>query len=239
MKKITYHLHRNIVLYKYKAIYFFIPKVACTSLKKVCADLLNIKLVKRYVGVKKVLKKEDVWERDSLFHEIDFPYLKKNEISTIYKDYFKFCFVRNPWDRMVSCYNNKITFNNNLNNSQFRKGISGRFSKYKGFKAGMSFEEFVCSIKNIPDTKSEELFKSQYLTITDEKRNLLVDFIGKFERLDKDFSYVCKRIGLPDIKLPYLMKSKHKHYRKYYSNKTQEIVRRRYKKDIDMFSYKF
>ena len=58
-----YKVHDNIALHQYKAIYFPITKVACSSIKKICADVLNMDIRTKDL-------KEDI-------HYIHFPFVKK------------------------------------------------------------------------------------------------------------------------------------------------------------------
>ena len=73
---LKYVLHHNILLEEYKAIYFYIPKAACSTLKKTCADLLSLPIPDGDI-------REDV-------HLIDFPCAKKYQIRSKYRDYYKF-----------------------------------------------------------------------------------------------------------------------------------------------------
>lgn len=214
-----------IALPEYKVLYFAIPKVANSSMKKVCADLLNIDVPS---GAK----------ISSVFNERDFPFVRKNEIVN-YKDYFKFCFIRNPWDRLVSCYLNKIRSDNNLNSEVFVQGVHKGFLKYGVFRAGISFAEFAKAITNIPDPIAERHFRSQYTFITDEEGKILVNFIGKFECLNEDFLRLCEQTGIPKQTVPHLLKTDRKSYQEYYTNEIKDIVWERYSKDIEMFGYEF
>ncbi len=209
-----------IVLHQYKTIYVPIPKVACSSLKVVCAELLNIEV------------------RGSV-HEIKYPGIQGTSMDSTYKDYFKFCFVRNPWDRLVSCYSNKIGKDKRVNNRYFKNGTARILVKYGVFKAGMSFEASVKATVSIPDVDADTHFRSQYLFITDKEGNVNVEFIGKFEKLDDDFEKVCKMMGLSYMQLPHEEKTAHEHYSVYYNEETRQMVAERYKKDIDMFGYGF
>lgn len=210
-----------IIIHKHKFIWFRNAKVAGTSLKKFCADLLGIEIK---------------GDNDEEIHLQDYPTTTLDEIKTKYKDYFKFRFVRNPWDRLVSCYHNKIKSDKNFNDIAFKNGIQRSFLRYGDtFQAGMNFEDFVHAICNIPDSEADDHFVSQSFS----KGNLLINFFGKFENLDKDFKYICKKIGLKNIKLSHLMKSDHENYKKYYTDETREMVRQRYKKDIETFGYDF
>ena len=222
-----YRKHGNIVLHQYKTIYFFIPKVACSSLKIVCSDLLGI-----------APPNPAMPHRGA--HIRDYPFVKREEIPSRYNDYFKFCFVRNPWDRLVSCYHNKISKDKDLNDRWFEKGVERFFLRYgDAFRGGMSFTKFVEEICRIPDSIANDHFRSQYTFITDPDGDLLVDFIGRFEKLGEDFDYICQRLGLRDVELPHILKSQHDDYRIYYDDVSICRVRERYAGDIELLGYEF
>ena len=145
------------------------------------------------------------------------------------KKYFKFGFVRNPWDRMVSEY--KWLTNTNLK-------VPGE--KAKQFWRTKTFKEF-CTL----------FFEPKYNKLADNNHVLpqldffnpvdSMNFIGRFESFQKDFDIVSKKFGIKDSKLENRMKVKKdsEHYSKYYDNETRKIVEEKYKKDIDFFGYKF
>jgi chondroitin 4-sulfotransferase 11 len=145
-----------------------------------------------------------------------------------YKDYFKFAFVRNPYDRLVSCYTNKIS------------GKSEMFLKHnKKFKTEISFKEFVRVVSSIPNKKLDRHLKPQYLFLTDKKGNLIPDFIGKFENINEDFKKACKKAGIENPpELPKKNPSKRKKdYKDYYDEETKKLVQERYRKDFELFGY--
>ena len=226
MQKFDYYLHQNILLEQYESIYFFIPKVACSTLKKVCSDILSLEA--------------GPGDLNQEVHEQDFPCVKQGDLRTMYSDYFKFGFVRNPWDRLVSCFHSKILTDRNINNAYFKNGVSNALSGFSQFKAVMNFKDFAVEIAKIPDSDSESHFLSQHKFITDESGKLMVDFLGRFENLEQDFACICKRIGLEGVKLPHLMKSANKKdYREHYDKNTKELIGERYDTDISMFDYNF
>ena len=104
------------------------------------------------------IKGEDIAED---VHQLHFPYVKKYKTNKEYNHYFKFCFVRNPWDRLVSCYKNKISFDESAKGTQVENNFIRYLKKIKAFKQGMTFDEFVDVVSSIADEKSESHFERQ------------------------------------------------------------------------------
>jgi hypothetical protein len=136
-----------------------------------------------------------------------------------YDAYFTFSFVRNPWSRFVSLYR-ATGFNMRF---QFKL-----FVLYEFKKMGLEYYSW--------------FFSPQSDFIIDEEGNPLVDFIGKFENLQNDFSHVCGQIGIPVTELSHTNKSKTKipkPWQDYYDDETKEFVGDFYQRDIDLFGYEF
>ncbi len=106
------------------------------------------------------------------------------------------------------------------------------------FEAGMSFERFAREVAQIPDEEAEPHFLSQHKFIVNREGTLIVDFLGSFETLDKDFDVVRQRIRAP-VELPHLLRSQRGHYRDYYSPDLADIIGDRYSEDIARFRYTF
>lgn len=146
----------------------------------------------------------------------------------VYESYFKFAFVRNPYDRAVSTF-------------CIRKKY---FSNFK-----MSFKEFVIRrIAGPPPSRFQRLFQSlgekavedqletQYDFLHDGSGRLLVDDLGRFETLQKDYRRICERLKI-DAELPVMNASARGDYRGYYDAETRSLVARVYRKDFEAFGY--
>ena len=139
------------------------------------------------------------------------------ELHNIWPNYFKFAFVRNPWDRMISSWSWLI--------------------KTKKIKK-MGFKEFVMKYPfKSPGADWHTL--PQYIHICDKKLHLMVDFIGRFENLNKDFEKICDKINIHKGNLPHKKKTNHKPYWEYYDSHTIKRCAEIFKRDIAMFGYKF
>lgn len=137
-----------------------------------------------------------------------------------YKNYFKFAFVRNPWDRVVSCYMNKVVPNG---------------PKYYQECLGKGFDYFVDFISKKDLTTADAHIRLQTSLIPIQH----VNFIGRLETFADDLQYIAKVIGLQLQEIPRKNRTAHDHYSKYYTEKTKKIIAEKYKKDIEAFGYEF
>ncbi len=78
--------------------------------------------------------------------------------------------------------------------------------------------------------------------ISGRNKNILTDYIIRFENLNEDWDNMFKDLGMETPVLPYgnkFNKTEHKHYSEYYDDETIELVHKLFKKDFDSFGYKF
>lgn len=200
----------GIFLKNLNAIFIPISKVANTSLKK---HFLQI---------------DKSYEPNYLKEVHSIP-LKKVPIKT---KYFRFAFVRNPFSRLVSCYKNKI----NLSPKKASKALL----IYPGIYPHMPFKEFILAISKIPRKKMEGHFalETDYLFTKDGKSK--VDFIGKFENLEKDMKKLYKKLKIINPpKLEFLNSTKKDNYKNYYTPELIRIVEKKYALDLKNFNYTF
>lgn len=166
-----------------------------------------------------------------------------------FNNFFKFGFVRNPWDLQVSFYHYILNNSGHFANKNIKK-MKG-FDEYiewlcfNSLKQEEKYPLLYLNTKN-KDKKIEKSFMEyihrNYLQkefFINEKNEIIVDFIGKFENLNNDFLYITEQIGLKNLKLPHINKTKHKNYREYYNNHTRKLIEEKFKEDIELFNYEF
>lgn len=145
------------------------------------------------------------------------------------KSVYKFTFVRNPFERLVSNYVNKVK---NLEKNNYYK--------QKDYCMGIlndifDFEEFVRRVTSIPDRWADRHFKQQYSYLYDDNGELLVDYIGKVENLSNDYLKIQQKYGLK--KLEWKNKSDKENWKTFYTEETAKLVYEYYKNDIITFGY--
>lgn len=217
----------SIFLQPYNAVYIDIAKVASSSLKMAFASILGL----------------DVDRVGGNPHEIEYPRPPESSCAGewLHPGRYTFAFVRNPWDRLVSCYRDKIQGQVADFTLFSQSGVARCLTRFDVFSANMSFEAFVYAVASIPDAAADEHFRSQHKFLTNGRREIAIDFVGRYETLEADFLYVAERIGLPKgISLPRLQANPQAiRYTDYYMAATRDVVATRFAQDIALFSYHF
>jgi hypothetical protein len=136
----------------------------------------------------------------------------------IWSDYFKFAFVRNPWDRFVSF-------------CAFMHRRTGFFAADP--KAAMR------SVLVNPEHQSRVAFRPQHELICDDTGMPQIDYVGRYESFQASFDAVCTRVGLPTMQLERINASTHGQYRSYFDEDLVTRVGEIYERDIAAFGYAF
>ena len=149
-----------------------------------------------------------------------------------YNEYFKFTFVRNPWDRLVSAF---LFLKRGGANKIDRTWAEENLSRYN------DFDSFVTHWVNRKNINTWKHFVPQYKFVCQPGRQTpVVDFIGHFECLNDDFMSIQKKLGT-NTSLRHLNKTvgEKKGYQEYYSEAARRIVAEVYAEDIRIFGYDF
>ena len=150
--------------------------------------------------------------------------------------------MRNPWDRLVSCYLDKIRPPEGPDPPTFRRGIPRTFEPYGLFRGGMPFGDFVRAVASIPDAEADAHFRSQHCFFADGARDLTIDRIGRFEDVPGVFHELLQRLGIAEFALPHDKRTKaRQHASAYYGDDDLliELVATRYATDVARFGYRF
>ena len=91
-----------------------------------------------------------------------------------WNNYYKFCFIRNPYDRRVSAWNHINRFN-------------------------IPFKNFLNLKNTCNDVEYMHMFMPQYRSMINEKAKKFINYIGYFENLDEDFRKILNNIGIQKI----------------------------------------
>ena len=139
--------------------------------------------------------------------------------------YFKFCFVRNPYDRIVSGF----FYIQQLKPPSFLKDYEKTFIPFNEYIKNPEKNNYVANHIYIPQT----------FHIIDENNKIAMDFIGKYENLENDFIIILKKLNFEIIHTPQIVnKSNHSDYLNYIKDKeTIDIIDLFYEKDFELLNY--
>lgn len=147
-----------------------------------------------------------------------------------YTDYYKFAFVRNPYDRFVSLYFYFHQMQPNHWAYQYDRAVVETIQEYE------SFESFCLGFDKFKFNKKFH-FKNQTDWIANND-DIFVDFLGKVESIETDLIRLCKILEVPQIDTKSKKNnSNHQHYEKYYNDELRKIVSKLYEKDFELLDY--
>ena len=206
-----------IVSHQHKFIFFAVPKTATHAIRQA---------LREHTG-------PDDWEQQVLFGEQFLPIpeiarIKHGHISVrqirphldpeVWSSYFKFGFVRNPFDRYIS-----ICFFLNRGNPEF----------------SASARAFMKQALAVLRFRQRVLVKPQQLQLSDQDGDIALDVVGRYETLQQSYDEICERIGIPSTDLDRKNPSKHAAFTEYYDDELRDIVAEYYQGDLAAFGYDF
>lgn len=138
-----------------------------------------------------------------------------------WNDYYKFCFCRNPYSRVVSGWNYiQETEKQNID-----------FDVYLTYKDIVSENEY------------SHVFLEQSSHILDENENNknIMNYIGDFDNLENDFKQILLNIGFKEDEIKHdgknVNKRSHGSYKKYYTQEILDKVNEFYENDFKYLKY--
>lgn len=206
-----------IISHKHRFIFAAIPKTGTHSVRR---------LLRAHMG-------EGDHEQVGLFVQSRLPYpelaaLGHGHISlaqvrpfvgeAAFAGYFKFAFVRNPFDRFVSY-------------CAFMTRDDGAFLRQP--------QEVMRHFLFRERPLDHLLFAPQHTFICDADGRLQADVVGRVETMQASFDQICARIGIESGVLDRVNSSEHGTFRQYYDRKLIEGVADLYRRDLDLFGYAF
>lgn len=151
--------------------------------------------------------------------------------ATEFEHWFKFAFVRNPWDRTLSAYRF-------LKRGGFHQGDRRWAEQYLGDCP--DFPTFVRQRLRRPEILEWEHFRPQYPYLCDRDGRLRIDFVGRYERLEEDFRELCRQLGVErELERLNAAEGPRSGYHDHYDEDTRAIVAEVYAEDIRSLGYAF
>ena len=229
------------VVPEYKCLCMTIPKVACTTVKVTLYHL---------AGNPVPAEPSDVHGLDVGLFVGNYSTEEIIEMLTS-PEWVRFCFVRNPYHRLLSAYMSKIANSGDTQYLWLQNTIRERFKYPDGNRCRanlVTFADFVhflsdCGAKVRYELKPDAIYDGHFNAQTRILRQDLIDydFIGRFENFADDFRAVLRRLGAPEETVALVSEkrnvSAHVPTDEMYSRDLAAMTYNMYRDDFDAFEY--
>lgn len=204
-----------IISHKHKFIFFAMPKTGTHAIREALREHLD----------------PDDWEQQSLFGKTALPIpqlaalghghisvrqVKRHLPEDVWNTYFKFAFVRDPYDRFISTY----FF---LNRGQLVAGED----ETRNMKEAIQFKPY----------NSMLLVAPQHHLITERDGTIGIDYVARYEDIQAAYEHICGQIGIPTKILTKKNTSDHKPSNSYYDSELRTLVSNFYRTDFELLGY--
>lgn len=208
-----------LVSESHRFIFVHVQKTAGTSITEVLGPLALQPPAGRIRRLASDLRLVRDWRRHAFRKHSPLRRAERVLPPDVFRSFYKFAFVRNPWDRLVSWYEFILQ-----DTSHKRHGGTRRLP---------GFEDFVRRELGRPR-------RAQWWMLVGRDGALGIDFAGRFEHLETDMAAICGRLGIPYRPLPHVNRTvRRAPYQEYYSAELAALVRERWAPEIEAFGYLF
>ena len=204
-----------IVSHRHRFIFFAVPRTGTHAIRTALGPVLG----------------DDDWQQQSLTAQVRLPVpalarfnhghlslrqVQANLSPTVWQDYFKFAFVRNPYDRFVSVC----------------AMLNKRNPAYRGRETA-----FMKRALTIPRFRQRVLVRPQIEMLVDESGDIGMDYVGHYESLEQSFTAICGQIGIAENDLEQSNATAHEAYATYYDDELATAVTAFYRRDFEVLGY--
>jgi hypothetical protein len=205
-----------IVSFRHKFVFAAIPKTGTHAVRQALRAHLGPEDIEQ-VGLF-VRKSFPIAELAQIKHgHISLEQLRPHLPDGQFDSFFKFAFVRNPFDRFVS--------------------YCAFMTRFEGQFLAQPHRVMNHFLSNPP--KGHVLFWPQSTFVCDAQGKLLTDYVGRVEEMQRSYDEICTHIGIASTQLEKVNASARATYQGYYTSDLREGVARLYARDLELFGYEF